>query len=114
MGGGEIPLSWRPSVEEQFFQWPKWKAGVCEKGLERKKPFLAALWVVVFLSRSEGLRMNRKSHLGSPDLVPPEPFDPPTHSLSSCCFKIEDDVSIFIEVEDGKIFFSINDDGILP
>ena len=51
--------------------------------------------------------------LGRSDLVPPEPLYPAAHSFSRHCLEIEDNVRIFIEVKDGKVFFGIDNHSIL-
>jgi len=51
---------------------------------------------------------------GRPDLVSSKLLDPATHSLPRVHFEIENDVGILIEIKDGKVFFGIDDNSILP
>lgn len=61
------------------------------------------------LDRTEGLVIS-----GGSDLVPSKLLYPSTHSLARFRFEIENDVNILIEVKDGKIFFGIDNDRVLP
>ena len=59
--------------------------------------------------RSEQRSLARGSDLFSSKLLYPAP-----HSLSRLLSQIQNDVGILIEIEDGKVFLGIDDDGILP
>uniref|UniRef100_A0A7V3N5J7 Uncharacterized protein n=1 Tax=candidate division CPR3 bacterium TaxID=2268181 RepID=A0A7V3N5J7_UNCC3 len=50
---------------------------------------------------------------GSPDLFSSKLLDPPAHSLVSFRFKMQNDVRIFIDIKDGKVFSSVDNNGIL-
>ena len=59
--------------------------------------------------RSEQNALSRGSDLFSSNLLYPA-----THSLPSIRFEIKHDVGILIKVKDGKVFFGVDNDGILP
>jgi hypothetical protein len=50
----------------------------------------------------------------SSDLFSSKLLDPATHSLLSIRFEIKNDVGILVKVKDGKVFFGVDNDGILP
>jgi len=58
--------------------------------------------------RSEQNALSRGSDLFSSKLLYPA-----THSLPSIRFEIKNDVGILIKVKDGKVFFGVDNDGIL-
>jgi hypothetical protein len=59
-------------------------------------------------------RREQRGRSRSSDLFSSKLLDPATHSLSWLLSKIQDDVGILIEIEDGKVFLGIDDDRILP
>ncbi len=81
------------------------------KGPERKLLLAVRLDSMVETGqrRSEPNGLSRSSDLFSSELL-----DPSTHSVSRLLSEIQNDIGILIEIEDGKVFLSIHDDGILP
>ena len=59
--------------------------------------------------RSEPNGLSRGSDLFSSKLLYPA-----THSLPSIRFEVKNDVDILIEVKDGKVFFGVDNDRVLP
>lgn len=48
------------------------------------------------------------------DLFSSKLLYPATHSLPSIRFEVKNDVDILIEVKDGKVFFGVDNDRVLP
>ena len=78
-----------------------------------KEKLLLAIRLDSILYTGQRRRKPRGLSRGS-DLFSPKLLDPATHSLSRLLSKIQDDVGILIEIEDGKVFLGIDDDRILP
>jgi hypothetical protein len=79
---------------------------------ERKK-LLLAIRLDSILNTGERRSKQKALSRGS-DLFSSKLLYPATHSLSRLLSKIQNDVGILIEIEDGKVFLGIDDDGILP
>ena len=86
------------------------ESGIDEEPREEKL-LLAIRWDGILHTgqwRSEQNSLSRGSDLFSSELLYPA-----THSLSRLLSEIQNDVGILIEIEDGKVFLGIDDDGIL-
>ena len=87
------------------------EGGIDEEPREEKLLLAIRLDSILYRGqrRSEQRGLSRGSDLFSSKLLYPA-----THSLSRLLSEIQDDVGILIEIEDGKVFLGIDDDGILP
>ena len=87
------------------------EGGIDEEPREEKLLLTIRLDSILYTGqrRSEQRGLSRGSDLFSSKLLYPA-----THSLSRLLSEIQDDVGILIEIEDGKVFLGIDDDGILP
>jgi hypothetical protein len=86
-----------------------------QKSSEGENPLLPAVLGSSLLKKRRGIQKGPKGHFfsGRPDLLSSKLFYPVAHSLSRLLSEIQNDVGILIKIKDGKVFFGIDDDGIL-
>ena len=85
--------------------------GIDEEPREEKLLLTIRLDSILYTGpqRSEQRGLSRGSNLFSSKFLYPA-----THSLSRLFSEIQNDAGILIDIEDGKVFLGIDDDGILP
>jgi hypothetical protein len=79
----------------------------------REEKLLLAIRLDSILSTG-GRRSEQKGLSRGSDLFSSKLLYPATHSLSRLLSKIQNDVGILIEIEDGKVFFGVDNNRVLP
>jgi hypothetical protein len=101
---------------DNSYRFPGMEIAIDEGGIDeelREEKLLLAIRLDSILNtgerRSEQNSLSRGSDLFSSKLLYPA-----THSLPSIRFEVKNDVDILIEVKDGKVFFGVDNDRVLP
>lgn len=101
---------------DNSYWFPGMEIAIEEGGIDeelREEKLLLSIRLDSILNTGER-RSEQNALSRSPDLLPSKLLYPATHSLPSIRFEVKNDVGILIKVKDGKVFFGIDDDGILP
>ena len=103
-------------LSDNFYGFPEMEIAIEEDGIDEElkgKRLLLAIRLGSILNTGQW-RSKQNSLSRSSDLFSSKLLYPATHSLSRFLSEIQNDVGILIEIEDGKVFLGIDDDGILP